>query len=96
MIGRVARIGIIAAAAIMVVVTLVQWEIRPQTDDATVRAILWELLRRSTVTSSNCTYAITSWSRKATFFFLIDPRPYKIALERARATLALTHKEVDA
>jgi len=27
--------------------------------------------------------------------FLIDPRPYKIALERARATLAVTHKEVD-
>jgi len=27
--------------------------------------------------------------------FLIDPRPYEIALERARATLALTRKEVD-
>ena len=26
---------------------------------------------------------------------MIDPRPYKIALERARATLALTRKEVD-
>src|SRR6266516_447143 len=38
MIGRVLGIGIIAAAAVMVVVTLVQWEIRPQTDDATVRA----------------------------------------------------------
>ena len=38
MIGRVLGIGIIAAAAVMIVVTLVQWEIRPQTDDATVRA----------------------------------------------------------
>ena len=36
--GRSIGMGIVIAAAIMVVVALVQWEIRPQTDDATVRA----------------------------------------------------------
>ena len=36
--GRLIGAGIVVAAAIMVVVTLVQWDIRPQTDDATVRA----------------------------------------------------------
>ena len=33
--------------------------------------------------------------KEGDLLFLIDPRPYKIALERARATLALTRKEVD-
>ena len=37
-IGRMLGIAIIGAAAIAVVVALLQWEIRPQTDDASVRA----------------------------------------------------------
>ena len=37
-IGRLLGGIIVAAAAIAVVVTLLQWETRPQTDDATVRA----------------------------------------------------------
>jgi multidrug efflux system membrane fusion protein len=37
-IGRLLGAGIVGAAAIAVIVTLLQWERRPQTDDATVRA----------------------------------------------------------
>jgi multidrug efflux system membrane fusion protein len=33
--------------------------------------------------------------KEGDLLFLIDPRPYEIALERAQATLALTRKEVD-
>src|SRR2546425_8481174 len=36
--GRLIGASIVAGAAIAVVVTLLQWETRPQTDDATVRA----------------------------------------------------------
>ncbi len=37
-IGRLLGAGIVGAAAIAVIVAALQWEIRPQTDDATVRA----------------------------------------------------------
>ena len=45
--------------------------------------------------SSSCTCAINQLVKEGDLLFLIDPRPYEIALERARATLALTRKEVD-
>ena len=34
--------------------------------------------------------------QRGDLLFVVDPRPYEIALERARAALALTRKEVDA
>src|SRR6185295_10005235 len=95
MIGRVLGIGIIAAAAIMVVVTLVQWEIRPQTDDATVRANFVGIAPQVNGHIVELHVRDNQLVKEGDLLFLIDPRPYKIALERARATLALTRKEVD-
>src|SRR6266404_1501761 len=95
MIGRVLGIGIIAAAAIMVVVTLVQWEIRPQTDDATLRANFVGIAPQVNGHIVELHVRDNQLVKEGDVLFLIDPRPYKIALERARATLALTHKEVD-
>jgi multidrug efflux system membrane fusion protein len=95
MIGRVLGIGIIAAAAIMVVVTLVQWEIRPQTDDATVRANFVGIAPQVNGHIVELHVRDNQLVKEGDILFVIDPRPYKIALERARATFALTHKEVD-
>jgi hypothetical protein len=95
MIGRVLGIGIIAAAAIMVVVTLVQWEIRPQTDDATVRANFVGIAPQVNGHIVELHVRDNQLVKEGDILFLIDPRPYKIALERARATFALTRKEVD-
>src|SRR5258705_42037 len=95
MIGRVLGIGIIAAAAIMVVVTLVQWEIRQQTDDATVRANFVGIAPQVNGHIVELPVRDNQLEKEGDLFFLIDPRPYKIALERARATFALTRKEVD-
>ena len=94
-IGRVLGIGIIAAAAIMVVVTLVQWEIRPQTDDATVRANFVGIAPQVNGHIVELHVRDNQLVKEGDLLFLIDPRPYKIALERARATLALTRTEVD-
>jgi membrane fusion protein, multidrug efflux system len=95
MIGRVLGIGIIAAAAVMVVVTLVQWEIRPQTDDATVRANFVGIAPQVNGHIVELHVRDNQMVKDGDLLFLIDPRPYQIALERARATLALTRKEVD-
>jgi multidrug efflux system membrane fusion protein len=94
-IGRVLGIGIIAAAAIMVVVTLVQWEIRPQTDDATVRANFVGIAPQVNGHIVELHVRDNQQVKEGDLLFVIDPRPYEIALERARATLLLTRTEVD-
>src|SRR4030095_1885520 len=93
--GRVLGVGIIAAAAIMVVVTLVQWEIRPQTDDATVRANFVGIAPQVNGHIVELHVRDNQLVKEGDLLFLIDPRPYKIALERARATLAVPRKEDD-
>src|SRR6201987_5092897 len=95
MLGRVLGIGIIAAAAIMVVVALVQWEIRPQTDDATVRATFVGIAPQVNGHIVELHVRDNQVVKEGDLLFLIDPRPYQVALECARATLSLTHKEVD-
>src|SRR5262245_39883077 len=93
--GRLIGVGIVAAAAIMVVVALVQWEIRPQTDDATVRANFVGIAAQVNGHIVELHVRDNQLVKEGDLLFLIDPRPYKIALERARATLALTRREVD-
>jgi len=86
---------IVIAAAIMVVVTLLQWELRPQTDDATVRANFVGIAPQVNGHIVEIHVRDNQKVNQGDLLFLIDPRPYEIALERARATLALTRKEVD-
>src|SRR5215467_942446 len=94
-IGRALGIGIVVAAAIMVVVALVQWEIRPQTDDATVRANFVGVAPQVNGHIVELHVRDNQQVKEGDLLFLIDPRPYEIALEKAWATLALTRKEVD-
>ena len=76
------------------VVTLLQWETRPQTDDATVRANFVGIAPQ--VNGHIVELHVRDQQvKEGDLLFLIDPRPYEIALERARATLLLTRTEVD-
>jgi len=93
--GRVLGVGIVAAAAIMVVVSLVEWEIRPQTDDATVRANFVGIAPQVNGHIVELHVRDNQQVKEGDLLFVIDPRPYEIALERARATLLLTRTEVD-
>jgi len=94
-VGRVLGAGIVVAAAIAVVVTLLQWEIRPQTDDAMVRANFVGIAPQVNGLIVELHVRDNQLVKEGDLLFLIDPRPYEIALERAQATLALTRKEVD-
>jgi len=93
--GRALGAGIVAAAAIAVVVTLLQWETRPQTDDATVRANFVGIAPQVNGHIVELHARDNQQVQQGDLLFEIDPRPYAIALERARATLVLTRKEVD-
>lgn len=92
--GRILSIGIVCAAVIAVIWTLVQWEYQPQTDDATVRADFIGIAPQANGHIIELNVSDNQVVHKGDLLFVIDPRPYEIALERARAALALTRKEV--
>jgi multidrug efflux system membrane fusion protein len=95
LVGRLLGGLIVGAAAVAVVVTLLQWETRPQTDDATVRANFIGVAPQVSGHIVELLVHDNQQVQKGDPLFTIDPRPYEIALERARATLALTRTEVD-
>ncbi len=94
-IGRLLGMAIIGAAVLAVIVTGLQWETRPQTEDATVRANFVGIAPQVNGHIVELHVRDNQQVQEGDLLFLIDPRPYKIALERARAALALTRKEVD-
>ena len=93
--GRLLGTGIVAGTAVVVVVSVLQWQTRPQTDDATVRANFVGIAPQVNGHIVELHVRDNQQVQEGELLFLIDPRPYEIALERARATLALTRKEVD-
>src|SRR5262249_25583551 len=93
-IGRVISVVSMAAAAIAVVVTLMQWSTRPQTDDATVRANFVGIAPQVSGHIVELRVRDNEQVNKGDTLFVIDQRPYEIALERARASLSLTRSEV--
>jgi len=92
--GRVIGALIVAGAAIAVIVTLLQWETRPQTDDATVRANFVGIAPQVSGHIVDLRVRDNQEVREGDLLFVVDPRPYGIAVARAHASLALTRKEV--
>jgi multidrug efflux system membrane fusion protein len=95
LLGRLLGAGIVGAAVIAVAVTLLQWETRPQTDDATVRANFVGIAPQVSGHIVELRVRDNQQVKQGDLLFLIDPRPYEIALAKAQAALALTRKEVD-
>ena len=92
--GRVIGTAIVAGAAVAVIVTLLQWETRPQTDDATVRANFIGIAPQVSGHIVELRVRDNQEVHEGDLLFVVDPRPYEIAVARARANLALTQKEV--
>src|SRR5438132_1194290 len=93
--GRVIGAAIVAGAAIAVVVTLLQWDTRPQTDDATVRANFVGIAPQVSGHIVDLRVRDNQQVHEGDLLFVVDPRPHEIAVARARAGLALTRKEVE-
>ena len=96
MVGRVVGALILVGAVAAMVVTFWYWENRPETDAATVRANFIGIAPKVTGHITDLPIRDNQLVRQGELLFVVDPRPYEIALERARAALALTRKEVDA
>jgi membrane fusion protein, multidrug efflux system len=96
LVGRLLGGVIVAGAAIAVIVTLLQWETRPQTDDATVRANFVGVAPQVSGHIVELRVRDNQLVNEGDLLFVVDPRPYEIAVARARANLGLTGKEVEA
>ncbi len=94
-VGRLLGGLIVAGAAVAVVVTLLQWSTRPQTDDATVRANFVGIAPQVSGHIVELRVRDNQQVHAGDLLFAVDPRPYEIALTRTRAALALTRKEVE-
>src|SRR5262245_54485319 len=92
--GRLLGGLIVAGAAVAVVVTLLQWSTRPQTDDATVRANFVGIAPQVSGHIVDLRVRDNQQVHEGDLLFVVDPRPYEIAVAKARANLALTQKEV--
>src|SRR5436309_8280394 len=93
--GRLLGGLIVAGAIVAVVVTLLQWETRPQTDDATVRANFVGIAPQVSGHIVDLRVRDNQLVHEGDLLFVVDPRPYEISVARARANLALTRKEVE-
>src|SRR6266852_1223984 len=92
--GRLLGGFIIAGAAVATIVTLLQLSTRPQTDDATVRANFVGIAPQVSGHIVDLRVRDNQQVREGDLLFVVDPRPYEIAVARAQANLALTRKEV--
>src|SRR5215469_3076858 len=95
LVGRLIGAAIVAGAIVAVIVTLLQWETRPQTDDATVRANFVGIAPQVSGHIVELRVRDNQEVREGDLLFVVDPRPYEIAVERARANAGLTRKEVE-
>jgi multidrug efflux system membrane fusion protein len=94
--GRVLGILIVAGA---LAATLVVWrltDVHPRTDDAAVRANVVGIAAHVSGPIVELHVVDNQRVRGGDLLFVVDCRPYQARLDRARADLALTRKEVEA
>jgi multidrug resistance efflux pump len=95
-VGRALGIGIVVAA---VAVGLHVWRLtyrEPRTDDAMVRANVIGIAPHVSGPLVELNVVDNQEVKRGDLLFVIDPRPFEIELERARAALLLTQSEVGA
>jgi multidrug efflux system membrane fusion protein len=91
------RIGLVIIIAFVAVAIIAIWshDNRPQTDDATLRANFIGVAPQASGHIVELHVRDNQYVKEGDLLFVIDPRPYEIAVDRAKAGLSLTHKEVD-
>ncbi|MDG2054649.1 MAG: biotin/lipoyl-binding protein [Phycisphaerales bacterium] len=96
LLGRVLSIVIMALAVISV--AFVWWDLDayPRTADAFVRANIVGIAPHVEGRVEQLNVVDNQWVNKGDLLFVVDPRPYALAVEEARATLALTNLEIEA
>ncbi|MCW5892630.1 MAG: biotin/lipoyl-binding protein [bacterium] len=100
--GRLLSIGIVAAAVLLGIVVLTRVVRHPKTDDATVMADVVNVVPEVSGRIVELHVADNQAVQQGDLLFVIDPRPYALAVERARAEvqaldaqIALTKRHIE-
>src|SRR5258705_5930527 len=94
-IGRALSAGIVAGAVILGGVILWRLVHYPRTDDAIVMADIIGVVPEVSGTITELHVADNQAVRQGDLLFVIDPRPYEFAVQRARAELAALDGAID-
>src|SRR5579859_983623 len=81
--GRWIGIGTVAGAALFLVLAILQTEVHPRTDDASVRANFIGITPEVSGLLVQLPVKDNAYVKKGDLLFQIDPRPYAYALEQA-------------
>jgi len=95
-IGKSLGRAIVLGAVIVCLIAIWVYVHRPQTDDATVRANFIGIAPHASGHIVQLLVKDNQTVKEGALLFTIDPRPYEHAVARAKASLVLTRKEVDA
>jgi multidrug efflux system membrane fusion protein len=94
--GRILGVLIVVGAVLASAAVWRLTDLHPRTDDAAVRANIVGIAPHVSGPIVELAVVDNQRVRAGDLLFVIDPRPYQARLERARAELALTRKEVEA
>ncbi len=94
--GRFIGIGIVIVGALTIVRAVQVSQLRPLTDDASVRADLIGVAAHVGGPLTELHVVDNQAVRQGDLLFVVDPRPYEARLAQAEAELRLVDREVDA
>ena len=95
-VGRIVGILIVAGAAILSVHVSRDLFTNPRTDDAYVRANVVGIAPHVSGPIVQLEVVDNQFVAAGDLLFVVDPRPYEVAVERAKASLQLTELEIEA
>src|SRR6266404_58029 len=95
-IGKSLGLAIVIGAALVCLIAIWVYINRPETDDATMRANFIGIAPHASGHIVRLLVKDNQSVSEGDLLFTIDPRPYEHAVARAKASLVLTRKEVDA
>jgi len=94
--GRITGLSIVVGAIVVGLYVLRLYYVYPRTDDAYVRANVVGVAPHVSGPIVELPIHDNQHLAKGALLFVVDPRPYQAALERAEASLALTNLQIDA
>src|SRR5262245_59424541 len=95
LLGRLIVLAIVAAAVVLAVVAVSRIVAHPQTDDAIVMADIIGVVPQVSGTIVELHVVDNQAVKAGNLLFVIDPRPYELAVKRAHAELAALDGEIE-
>ena len=94
--GRIVGLAIVIGAIVVGLYVLRLYYLYPRTDDAYVRANVVGIAPHVSGPIVELPIRDNQHIAKGALLFVVDPRPYQSALERAEASLTLTNLQINA